>query len=370
MVQNPALLFVVMTATIAFSYILENKFRWARRIGSVMIIIALGILLSNFNIVTRQSPIYDVTFRHLIPLSISLLLLRLSYKDLKQLDGKLALYFALGLVGTIVGVVTTFYLFGDLVGEDAWKLAAQLTASYSGGGENAVAIGTALDVPRDLFTATFAADNIVTAVWMLVCLSAPIGLSKFFTAQMPEEEIERAKEHSEPFTAHELLPSIFYALAISGIIVFLSNLIANYVPYVPSIIWVTTLSLIAAQTPLNKKVKVSYMLGVMIFNYFFFTLGAISSVEEVLRLGPPVFVFVATVVAVHAIFIFVGGKLLRADLPKLLTASQACIGGPSTACALAEANEWPHLVVPGILMGVLGYGIGNYLGMLIALLLH
>ncbi len=370
MVQNPALLLVIMTASITFAYILENKFRWAKRIGSVMIIIAVGLILSNTNVVTQQSPLYDVTFKHLIPLSISLLLLRLSFKDLKRLDGKQFLYFGLGILGTIIGVLTTFFLFRGLVGPDSWKLAGQLTASYSGGGENAVAIGTALGMPKDLFTAAFASDNIVTALWMLVCLSAPIGLSKFFTSRMPEEEIERAKEQSEPFTSHELLPSIFYSLTTAGIIVVLSEFVIQHVPYIPSIIWVTTFSLIVAQTPLYHKFKVSYMIGALLFNYFFFTLGAISSVQEVLKLGPPVFVFVATVVGVHAIFIIVGGKLLKADLPKLIVASQACIGGPSTACALAEANEWPHLVVPGILMGVLGYAIGNYLGFAIAFLLQ
>lgn len=370
MIESPGLLLVVMTATITLSYILESKFRWAKRIGSVMIIIALGIILSNINVVTQHSPVYDITFRHLIPLSISLLLLRLSIKDIRQLDRRLMLYFSLGIVGTIAGAFATFALFKDMVGPEAWKLAGQLTASYSGGGENAVAIGTALNLSKNLFTSAFASDNIVTALWMLVCLSAPLGLSKLFTSKMPEEEIERAKEQSEPFTAHELLPSIFYSLTTAGVIVVASEMIANYIPYIPAIIWVTTFSLIVAQTPLRNKFKVSYMMGSLIFNYFFFTLGAISSVGEVLKLGPPVFVFVATVVVVHAVFIFVGGKLLKADLPKLLTASQACIGGPSTACALAEANEWPHLVIPGILMGVLGYAVGNYLGFAVAFLLH
>jgi uncharacterized membrane protein len=371
MIQNPGLLLLIMTATIAFAYILENTFKWAKRIGSVMIIIALGMLLSNINVIAKESPIYDITFRHLIPISISLLLLRLSIRELiKQMeDYRLIIYFALGITGTVAGAIITYYLFGNLIGPEAWKLAGQLTASYSGGGENAVAIGRTLNVSKNLFTAAFASDNIVTALWMLVCLTAPIGLSKFFTSRMPEEEIERAKEQSEPFTAHELLPSIFYSLTTAGIIVVASELLSEYVP-IPSIIWVTTFSLIVAQTPLRNKFKVSYLIGSLIFNYFFFTLGAISSVSEVLKLGPPVFVFVASIVVIHAIFIFVGGKLFKADLPKLLTASQACIGGPSTACALAEANEWPHLVVPGILMGVLGYAIGNYLGWIIALLLQ
>lgn len=382
LVTEPVLLLVVMTATVTLAYIIENRYRWAKRIGSVMIVIALGIILSNLNIVTQNSPVYNIVSKNLIPISISLLLLRLNMKNLKQLDRKISLYFLLGCIGTIAGVVTTFFVFRSYVGDEAWKLGGQLTASYIGGGENAVAIGHHFDVSENYFTAAFAADNIVTALWMLICLSAPIGLSKFFTTKLPEEEIEKAKEYSEPFTAHELIPSIFYSLTAAGIIVvaseFLTGVINNLLAEFagrehlrfPSILLVTTFSLIIAQTPLHKKFKVSYLMGSLIFNYFFFTLGAISSVSEVLRIGPYVFVFVATVVLVHAIIVFIGGKALRADLPKLLTASQACIGGPSTACALAEANEWPHLVVPGILLGILGYAIGNYAGIAMGLLLR
>lgn len=372
MIKDPGLILLVMTAAIAFAYILEGQFKWAKRIGAVMIIIALGIILSNTNIVAGESPIYETIFKHFIPISISLLLLRLNIKDvLRDIgDWRLLLYFTLGVVGTVAGALVTFALFGEMIGEESWKLSGQLTASYIGGGENAIAVGTALNVSKDLFTAAFAADNIVTAIWMLVCLSAPVGLSKFFTSKMPEEEIFKAKEQSEPFTAHELLPSIFYSLTTAGIVVVVSNLITKYIPVIPSIIWITTISLIIAQTPVRSKFKVSYLAGSLMFNYFFFTMGAISSVNEVSRLGPKVFVFVATVVIVHAIIILTGGRLLRADLPKLMTASQACIGGPSTACALAEANGWPHLVAPGILMGVIGYALANYFGFAISWLLR
>lgn len=372
MVTQAGALLVIMTITISFSYFLESQFRWAKRIGSVLIIITLGIILSNLNLVTDDSHVYDTITTHLIPLSISLLLLRLSIRDIKQLDKKLIGYFGLGVLGTLAGVFVTFYIFKSWIGADAWKLAAQLTASYIGGGENAVAVGLSsyVAVPKNLFTAAFASDNIVTALWMLICLTAPMGLNKLFSSKMPESKIERAKELSEPFTAHELLPKLFYSLATAGIIVLVAELLTRYVPVVPTIIWVTTFSLVVAQTPLQKKLQVSYMLGAFIFNYFFFTLGAISSIHEIIKLGPTVFVFVATVVVVHGAFIFIGGRLLNADLPKLLTASQACIGGPSTACALAEANEWPHLVLPGILMGVIGYALGNYLGFFMAWLLQ
>lgn len=50
-------------------------------------------------------------------------------------------------------------------------------------------------------------------------------------------------------------------------------------------------------------------------------------------------------------------------------ASQAAIGGPSTALALATSLNRPALAMPGVAIGLLGYLIGTYLGLLSAFLL-
>lgn len=372
---SPLGILLITSLSIAFSYWLESRFRWARRVGNVIIVITIGGILSNIGVVPFESPVYDETMRTGIPISIALLLLRLDVKDLRQLDSKCILYFLICCVGTIAGAVTAHLAFGSMIGEESWKLSGQLTASYIGGGENAVAVGTALEVTKELFSSTFAADNILTAIWMLVCLSGPIGLGRFFSNTTPMEISDAPKEHSKPFTVNEFLPSVAYSIATAGLILWISQTIGDaikaqgWTSWNTKIIWVTTLALLVAQTPLKKHFKVSYLLGTIIFSYFFFSMGAISSLQEVMDYGPRVFVYVTTVVAVHGIIVLGVGKLIRADLPRLLTASQATIGGPATAAALAEANNWPHLVIPGVLMGILGYATANYMGFVIAFLM-
>lgn len=374
-ITNPLGILLVTSLGIALSYWMESRFRWARRVGNVIIVIAVGGLLSNIGVVPFESPVYDETMRTGIPISIALLLLRLDIKDLRQLDSKCILYFLICCVGTIMGAVTAHLAFGGMIGEESWKLSGQLTASYIGGGENAVAVGTALEVTKELFSSTFAADNILTAIWMLVCLSGPIGLGRFFSTTTPLEISDAPKEHSKPFTVGEFLPGVAYSIATAGVILWVSQTIGDaikaqgWTSWNTKIIWVTTLALLVAQTPLKKHFKVSYLLGTIIFSYFFFSMGAISSLQEVINYGPKVFVYVTTVVAVHGVIVLGVGKLIRADLPRLLTASQATIGGPATAAALAEANGWPHLVIPGVLMGILGYATANYMGFVIAFLM-
>jgi len=57
------------------------------------------------------------------------------------------------------------------------------------------------------------------------------------------------------------------------------------------------------------------------------------------------------------------GKLLRLDLGTLAVASQAAVGGPSSALAVAISREWRHLVLPAVIVGLLGYAVGTYLGL-------
>lgn len=375
LIQNPLGILLCATVSISFSYWLESRFRWARRMGNVLVLITIGLLLSNFNIVPFESAVYDETMSTGIPISIALLLLRLNVSDLRRLDKQCIGYFLLCCVGTIAGAVVAHLAFGSLVGEESWKLAGQLTASYIGGGENAVAVGTELGVSKELFTSTFAADNIVTAIWMIVCLTGHIGLGRFFSTTTPVDVSDEPKEHSKPFTTREFLPNVFLSLAMAGIVVWAGQMVgdsiksAGITTWNTKIIWVTTFALMIAQTPLRKYFNVSYLLGTLIFNYFFFSLGAISSIHEVINYGPRVFVYVSTIVGVHGVIVLGVGSLIKANLPKLLTASQATIGGPATAAALAEANSWPHLVIPGVLMGILGYATANYMGFIMAYLM-
>ncbi|MFQ6659196.1 hypothetical protein Gotur_028182, partial [Gossypium turneri] len=82
---------------------------------------------------------------------------------------------------------------------------------------------------------------------------------------------------------------------------------------------------------------------------FFGVVGASGSVRNVIETAPSIFLFAMIQVAVHLAVMLGLGKLLGFDLKLLLLASNANIGGPTTACGMATAKGWGSLVVPGIL---------------------
>lgn len=90
--------------------------------------------------------------------------------------------------------------------------------------------------------------------------------------------------------------------------------------------------------------------------------GANGSIRNVINTAPGIFAFAFIQVAVHLSFILGVGKLLRFDQKLLLVASNANVGGPTTACGMATAKGWSSLIVPGILAGIFGIAIATFIG--------
>jgi len=92
------------------------------------------------------------------------------------------------------------------------------------------------------------------------------------------------------------------------------------------------------------------------------SVGATADIWKLIEIGPVLFVFAAIIIFVHLTVLFGLGKVLKLDLAELAMASAVCIGGPSSAAALASAKGWRDLLIPGVLAGSFGYAIGSFIG--------
>ena len=134
----------------------------------------------------------------------------------------------------------------------------------------------------------------------------------------------------------------------------------------PSILVLTTVALIAAQLPRAKSRKACYGVGLFLIQPFFAVMGLSSSLGALLGDGLLVLFYAGVVVLVQAIVVLQACRWFRWPVAECLVASQAAVGGPSTALALAGSLGRPNLVLPSVAIGLLGYLLGTYLGLVVS----
>jgi uncharacterized membrane protein len=373
LIRSPLLLTAVIAAATALAFILDAKVRWFSKVGASLLALFLGAVLSNTGLVPAASPVYSVIEGPLTSLAIAWLLLAVNLSDLKVAGPRMIGAFLLAAFGTGLGAFVGGLLFRGTFGDDTWRLAGVFTGTYSGGSVNFVSVGRGVDLPDFLFAGATAADALTTGIWLAACLTLPIWLHRFYPAAIPGEgEAGGHQDHSHPFFVRIPLSTLDLAnlLAVGFILVVVSEWLGRVVPAVPAVLWLTTLALAIGHLEYFRSERGALQLGNLALHFFFVLIGIHSRVSEILAVGVEVFYFTLVVVGVHGLVVFGFGRLLRMDVGSLAVASQAAVGGPSSALAVAVSREWRGLVLPGIIVGLLGYAIGTYLGFGVAFLLR
>lgn len=372
--MSPLLVFVLVSAIVWFSFFLEERVAIARALGAMLVSIVIAAIAANVGLLPSESPTYDVLGGIGVNIGIALILLGVDFRSIVKAGPAMLVAFGLGVIGTASGALIGTYLLHDAIGPETWKLAGQYTGTYTGGGVNMVAIGNALETSPELFGAAIAADHVTTAVWMVVCVGAPAFLAPLWRgvggwgASHVEENDKRPQEAS-PFTSslRAVTAKDLASLATLAFgAVWLSGVLADRVPALPQVLWLTTMVLALAQLPRIKALAGGPVVGAVILMMFLTGLGAQSIIAEIIRVGLPVFYFTVIVVTMHALLVFGVGRVLRLDLGTLTIASQANVGGPASAMALATSRGYSDKLLPGIAVGLLGYAVGNYIGFGIA----
>lgn len=374
-VDSPLLLAAAVAGSAALAFWLDGRYRWASRVGASLLAIVFGALLSNLGLVPAASPVYDAVTGPVTSLAIAWLLLAVHVSDLRRAGPRMLAAFGLAVAGTALGALLGGLLLGGALGDATWRLAGTLTGTYSGGSLNFVGVGRALELPESLFAGAAAADNLTTALWLAACLAAPALLGRWYPAAPPPQGTgpeEEETEHAHPFFDEAPISVLRLSLLVAVGLALLAaaRLAAAVMPGVPEVLWLTTFALVAGHVGPMARAEGAMQLGNYALHLFFVVIGIFSRVGEILEVGLAVLAFTLLVVGVHGLVVFGAGRLARLDLGTLTVASQAAIGGPSTALAVAVSREWPVLVLPGVAVGLLGYAAGNYLGVAVGHLLR
>lgn len=290
----------------------------------------------------------------------------------------------------MIGAVVGFKLLAGKIPYLA-EVAAMMTGSYIGGGANFAAMSAAFDTPGDVVSAAVVSDNLLMALYFFVLIAIPS--MKFFRKhflhphvdEFEKQEVKEGETAASSYWSRKDISLKDIALSIGSafVIVAVSTSIANFLSSViptsnaflsllntllgNQYLIITTVTMICASvfSDFFSNLGGAQEIGTYLIYIFFVVIGVPASIQSIIMNSPLLLVFCFVVVLINMIVTFICAKIFKFNLEDAILASNACIGGPTTAAAMAVSKGWTKLIAPIMLIGTLGYVIGNYCGIII-----
>jgi uncharacterized membrane protein len=363
-----AVLFVI-----AGGAFLAEKTRIGSHLTGAVIAILTAIAAANLGLIPHAAPAFDFVFSSFVPILIPLFLFKANLRRMMFETTRMTGAFLLASAGTVIGVIVAVSLLdlgalapGADVPPEAREaaVAGLFTSTYIGGSVNYAALGeiTGLRTDASFFSAATATDNLFSALFLSVLALLP-GWNWLARRFRPHEESGDSSDHDavKPITATTLTLALAAAISFVAIGDTITGAIG-----IPSLRYaVITLLVVTVATAVPQwmdRLHGGFELGVGLAFVFFAAIAAGADLVAMVQIAPLLVVLVVILLTTHLGVLLIGGRLFGLTLPELVTASNAAVLGATTAPALAAARGWNDLVTPGVLVGVLGYALGTFVG--------
>jgi len=126
------------------------------------------------------------------------------------------------------------------------------------------------------------------------------------------------------------------------------------------ILILTTVALVLAMTPLRKVAGTGALSMALVYVYLSM-IGAQADIRE--AASAPYFLIAGVIcIVIHLVLVVLAARIFRIDVHMAAIASVAAIGGAASAPVVAAYHR-KQLVPVAILLALIGYALGNYLGL-------
>ncbi len=396
MIQEPMAVLSVcalICAAIFWSTGLKSTKGFYRIVPSVVLVYYIPTIASTLGVIPSSSLAYDWMRDYLLPFSLFILMVTADTRAVLRLGPKALVVMLFGTAGIVIGGPVVYLLFGGILPPDSWKALAALSGSWIGGGGNFAAIKESVGASDTLVGPIIVVDTAVGYTWtgiLLVLANYQRVFDRWNRAEtgVIEKLNRQMKDFRETSTRALRLSDVTATVAIGLVGAVTCGYLGNFLfevtnsqlaeiqpqlalifsPFTWMVILVTTFGILFSLTPIRTVEEGgASKIGYAALYLFLTSLGAKADLGGLLA-APELLLTGIVWIAIHVVFMFVGARLLRAPLFLVAVGSQANIGGVATAPVVAAAY-YKELAPVGLLMGVFGYLIGNYAGLLCAFLL-
>ena len=353
----------------------EKSIKLIGWISPIIICYATGVILANLPFLNLDKEIATTLSEVTVPLAIPLLLFSTSI--IKWLKGakKAVISFFLCVVAVAISATVAVFIFEDQFSE-AWKMGGMVMGVYTGGTPNMSAVGLSLEVEEETFILLNAADLVWGALYLLflMTLAKPIlgrFLPKYESTNSDEEENEKAtfKTLANKQKAKNLSVFLGLALAILGASIGLSILLNGSMEAITIILTVTTLGVVLSFVKKVNTLPGSYELGEYFLLVFCLALGSLADVSELISSASQTLYFMGFVITGAISLHYLMAYFAKIDRDTVIITSVAALYGPAFVGPIAKVLDNKAIILTGMTTGLVGYALGNYLGIGFALLL-
>ena len=381
--------YIILACYIIFPILIIEAFkRWTivQKIGTVVLAYAVGIIASLCGVFHFADPAIGATFSKLqstimnvaVPLAIPLMLFNCDFKLWTKSLPKTAWALVTGIVAVIIASISGYFIFRNNVPEIA-KVTGMMAGIYTGGTMNFNALGAALNVDRSVMAIVLAFQMVITTPYIFFLLG---GGYKIFRKLLPykdithkgrmdEDQVETADvENYRGMFEKQNFIGMMKGLGLSFVFLAvgagLALLITGTLNELVVILTITTLSIIASFFKKVRELPKTFELGmffILIFSVIVASMFDINSVNGgSLYIGGFVFWIIGVSVGLHLLLCRIAK--VSGDLFCVCQVGLLC--SPPFVPPIAGSMKNKKVLISGIVVGLVGYAMGTYLGALLA----
>lgn len=369
---------------------LFKRFNWMKKIGTVVAAYAIGILFAltgfvHFEAGTEaavtfsklQSTLMSVT----VPLAIPLMLFNCDFRLWTKALPKTIWSLVGGISAVLIAVVSGYFIFRTPEISEFNKVAAMMTGIYTGGTMNFNALGASLGVDKTLMAIVLAFEMVLTTPYIFFIIG---GGYKVFRKILPyndvtrrgrtdEEVASKDVENYEGMFAKENVGGMFAGLGLSVLFLAigagLALLITGTLNELVVILTITTLSIIASFFKKVRELPKTFELGMFFILIFSVIVASLFDIHSVNGGSLMIGLFVAWIMIIAAGLHLLFCRIAHVSGDLFCVSQIALLCSPPFVPPVVGAMQNKKVLISGIVIGLVGYAIGTYLGVLIAFIL-
>lgn len=360
-----------------------QKFSILRKLGAIIIAYGIGLVAGLSGLLPENSAeIQNTIVTITIPLALPLMLFSSDIRAWTKLAGTTIISLIIAMVAVVISVILGYFIFMTDDISELWKVGGLLIGVYTGGTPNLAALKIMLNVDNSLYIITHTYDMIISAGYFFILIT--IG-QKIFNYILPKFKPKLKSSDLDVFTdmseksmwgllkKENRIPMLSGLLISAGIFI-VAGSTTIFVPennqMIVVILLITTFGILLSLVPSVNKLNNTFELGMYLILIFSIDVASMVDLTNLPSASTTIFYYVLFVIFGSLLLQVVASVIFKIDTDTLIITSTALICSPPFVPAVAGALKNREIIVPGITVGIIGYAIGNYLGLLVAEFLH